>query len=218
MRILGIDPGTRIAGYGVPDLSDDGRVFGVAAGVWRFDPELPLAARLGSLAVELARVVSLYQPQKVCVEQAFVAQNIRSALFLGHARGVVLANCHQAGLGVFELSPTAVKKAVLAHGRSSKEEIARALSSILGISFENLPHDASDALGIAYAHALREKIARAQGTTVDAMTDAEKKAAQAQRRRGGSRWATSDLPLRSGRKSKQGFEQFLATSSHKKPF
>ncbi len=69
-----------------------------------------------------------------------------------------------------------MKKAVLAHGRSSKEEIARALSSILGISFENLPHDASDALGIAYAHALREKIARAQGTSVKAMVESEKKA------------------------------------------
>ncbi|MEN9530740.1 MAG: hypothetical protein RI932_2613, partial [Pseudomonadota bacterium] len=142
----------------------------------------------------------------------------RSALFLGHARGVVLANCHQAGLGVFELAPTAVKKAVLAHGRSSKEEIARALSSILGISFENLPHDASDALGIAYAHALREKIARAQGTSVNAMVESERKAAQAQRRRGGSRWATVEQPARAGRKQKHGFEQFIAASTNKKSF
>ena len=145
----------------------------------------------------------------ICVEQAFVAQNIRSALFLGHARGVVLAHAHQNGLEVHELSPTAVKKAVLAHGRSSKESIAQALSSILKVSFENLPLDASDALGIAYAHALRERIARAQGTTVMAMAIQEKKNS-ARRRAGGSRWATNDVNAQRFSKSrKQGFEVFL---------
>lgn len=216
MRILGIDPGTRIAGYGIVDLAADGRVRGVAAGVWRFDAELPLAARLASLSVELMRVIELYQPQNVCVEQAFVAQNIRSALFLGHARGVVLAQCHQAGLGVFELAPTAVKKAVLAHGRSSKEDIARALSSILGISFENLPHDASDALGVAYAHALREKVARAQGMSLENLLASEKKSSQSQRRRGGSRWATVDTPTRQNARQKNGFERFVSASVGKK--
>ncbi|MEN9826596.1 MAG: hypothetical protein RI953_2341, partial [Pseudomonadota bacterium] len=103
LRILGIDPGTRIAGYGVVDLHPDGRVTGVSAGVWRFDAELPLYARLASLATEFVRVVEIYSPQSVCVEQAFVAQNIRSALFLGHARGVVLAHAHQNGLAVHEL-------------------------------------------------------------------------------------------------------------------
>lgn len=216
MRILGIDPGTRVAGYGVVDLSPDGRVKGIAAGVWRFDPQLPLAARLSSLALELLRVVELYKPETVCVEQAFVAQNIRSALFLGHARGVVLAHSHQCGLVVHELAPTAVKKAVLAHGRSSKESIAHALSSILGISFENLPHDASDALGIAYAHALRERVARAQGTTVALMVQEEKMRNATKRRAGGSRWAVSDSHESRLRRRKQGFEKFLSPQTNKK--
>jgi crossover junction endodeoxyribonuclease RuvC len=216
MRILGIDPGTRIAGYGLVDLYDDGRVSGLAAGVWRFDAELPLAARLASLAVELVRVIELYKPQAVCVEQAFVAQNIRSALFLGHARGVVLAHSHQNGLEVFELAPTAVKKAVLAHGRSSKDAIAQALSSLLGVSFAGLPHDASDALGIAYAHALRERIARARGQTVNDMVLEEKKKSVDKKRAGGTRWATVETDSRNQRTGKVGFERFLQTAGIKK--
>lgn len=216
MRILGIDPGTRIAGYGVVDLQSDGRIQGVAAGVWRLDSELALPARLAALAVELLRVIELYQPRAVCVEQAFVAQNIRSALFLGHARGVVLAHSHQCGLDVFELAPTAVKKAVLAHGRSSKDAIASALSKLLGVSFESLPHDASDALGIAYAHALREKMARAQGTTVNALVAQEKQKSAQKKRVGGSRWATADIPLRKARKGQVGFERFLLGEGQKK--
>lgn len=205
MRILGIDPGTRVAGYGVVDLYPDGRIVGVSAGVWRFDASLPLAARLAALSTELLRVVDIYSPHGVCVEQAFVAQNIRSALYLGHARGVVLAHAHQRGLAVHELSPTAVKKAVLAHGRSSKEAIAQALSRILKVSFENLPLDASDALAIAYAHALREKLAGTQGVSLEDLAKQKK----GKLRAGGSRWAAADnAQRRRSGKAKAGFEVF----------
>lgn len=208
LRILGIDPGTRVAGYGIVDLFPDGRIAGVCAGVWRFDAELPLAARLSSLATELVRIVELYSPHSVCVEQAFVAQNIRSALFLGHARGVVLALAHQRGVAVHELSPTAVKKAVLAHGRSSKESVARALSQILKVSFENLPFDASDALAVAYAHALREKRAQTEGVPLPAGGSGSRRDKQ---RAGGSRWAAADQAQKKARgKRGQGFEIFLA--------
>lgn len=207
MRILGIDPGTRVAGYGVVDLFPDGRIAAVSAGVWRFDATLPLAARLASLATELLRVIEIYTPHGICVEQAFVAQNIRSALFLGHARGVVLAHAHQRGLLIHELSPTAVKKAVLAHGRSSKESIAQALSQILKISFENLPLDASDALAVAYAHALREKYAQSRGVAVE---DLNPKKSPSPRRSGGSRWASPEVgPSKSKKGHKRGFEVFI---------
>lgn len=203
-RILGIDPGTRVAGYGVVDLYPDGRIVALSAGVWRFDATLPLAARLAGLATELLRVIETYIPQSICVEQAFVAQNIRSALFLGHARGVVLAHAHQRGLAVHELSPTAVKKAVLAHGRSSKEAIAQALADILKVSFQNLPLDASDALAIAYAHALREKIASTQGTP---LVEGKGSRPALGRRAGGSRWATySDAKNKNASKKKVGFD------------
>lgn len=217
MRVLGIDPGTRIAGYGLVDYDDSsGRIVGVAAGVWRLDPHLSLAARLAALALELQRVIDIHAPRVVCVEQAFVAQNIRSALFLGHARGVVLAHCYKAGLDVYELAPTAVKKAVVAHGRAGKDTIANALSRLLGVDFKNLPHDASDALGIAYAHALREKMARARGMTVSHLEQEEKKERQEKKRAGGSRWATYTGPQRKGQVKNSGFQLLLKTESPKK--
>jgi crossover junction endodeoxyribonuclease RuvC len=206
-----------VAGYGLIDLDQTtARLCGVAAGVWRFDPQLTLAARLSSLAMELQRVIELYSPQAVCVEQAFVAQNIRSALYLGHARGVVLAHCHRAGLDVFELAPTAVKKAVVAHGRAGKDTIAHALSSLLGIDFKNLPYDASDAMGIAYAHALREKMARARGCTVQILEQEERRQRQEKKRAGGSRWATFGGQTRSSRGKNSRFELLLKSDGSKK--
>lgn len=217
MRVLGIDPGTRVAGYGLIDLDEStARLQGIAAGVWRFDPQLSLAARLSSLALELQRIIELYSPQVVCVEQAFVAQNVRSALFLGHARGVVLAHCHSAGLEVFELAPTAVKKAVVAHGRAGKDTVAHALSSLLGIDFKNLPHDASDAMGVAYAHALREKIARARGSSVQMLELEERKQRQEKKRAGGSRWATYGCDTRWSRNRTRGFERLTKAETSKK--
>jgi crossover junction endodeoxyribonuclease RuvC len=211
MRILGIDPGTRIAGYGLVDLHDDGRIVAVSAGVWRFDSTLSLPARLASLASEFVRVIELYSPTGVCVEQAFVAQNVRSALFLGHARGVVLAHAHQRGLKISELSPTAVKKAVLAHGRSSKESIAGALSQILKISFEQLPFDASDALAVAYAFALKEKISERQGVSPSAeLHGPRSRAGGASKDSQLNNWASeSRRAHRSSRRKKAGFEIFL---------
>jgi crossover junction endodeoxyribonuclease RuvC len=155
MRILGIDPGTRLAGYGVLDLVD-GRFSAVAAGVWRLPAAGPLHVRLAQLHIEFLRVVDAFQPCTLCLELAFVAENPRSALSLGHARGVILAAAHISGVSVHEMSATAAKKAVAGQGRADKTQVSLALSKLLKIEFANLPLDASDALSLAYAHGLRE--------------------------------------------------------------
>jgi crossover junction endodeoxyribonuclease RuvC len=158
MRVLGIDPGTRIAGYGIIETSGTagrtGKLSAVAAGVWRLPAESELPVRLAQLAREFERAVEVYKPQIVCIELAFVAVNVRSAMFLGHARGVLMERAHTLGIPVVEVSATAVKLAVMGHGRGDKKLVAQALSSLLKISFEKLPLDASDALGIAYAYAI----------------------------------------------------------------
>lgn len=155
MRILGVDPGTRVAGYGLVDVVGP-QIRGVAAGAWQLDGKLTLAARLAALAVQFRRVADAYEPTHLCVELAFVAENVRSALFLGHARGVILSEAYQRGMVIHEISATAAKKAIVNYGRADKAMVAAALSRLLHVSFENLPHDASDALGIAYAQALQE--------------------------------------------------------------
>ena len=155
MRILGIDPGTRFAGYGLIDLNA-GQFKPIAAGVWRLPAERPLCVRLGQLHLELLRLIDGYRPETLCLELAFVADNPRSALSLGHARGVILAGAHLAGLEVHEMSATAAKKSITGFGRADKSQVALSLQRLLGVDTASLPLDASDALALAYAHGLRE--------------------------------------------------------------
>ena len=165
MRILGIDPGTRVAGYGLVDV-EGGRIRAVAAGVWRLDARLEMHERLARLSLEFCRVVDAYDPKILCLEMAFVAINVRSALSLGLARGVVLSQASLRGLEVNEISASAAKKAVLGGG-AAKEHVALALEGLLGVRFDALPMDASDALAIAYAQGLRE-LSRAANGSADA--------------------------------------------------
>ncbi len=155
MRILGIDPGTRIAGYGIIDLPDVGIMKAVAAGAWKLEANRELSCRLATLAIEFRRVVDAYQPTHMCLELSFLAENPRTALFLGHARGVILSEAHQRGLGISEISATSAKKIISGNGRANKSSIAKIMSSMLGFQLDILPFDATDALAIACADAIR---------------------------------------------------------------
>lgn len=155
VRILGIDPGTRIAGYGIVDLPNVGTMKAVAAGAWKLEANKELACRLATLAIEFRRVLEVYQPTHMCLELSFLAENPRTALFLGHARGVILSEAHQSGLGISEISATSAKKIISGNGRADKSAIAKIMSSMLGFQLDVLPFDATDALAIACADAIR---------------------------------------------------------------
>ncbi len=155
VRILGIDPGTRIAGYGIIDLAERGVMKAVAAGAWKLEASKELSCRLAALAIEFRRVVEAYQPTHMCLELSFLAENPRTALFLGHARGVILSEAHQSGLGISEISATSAKKIISGNGRTNKLSIAKIMSSMLGFQLNILPFDATDALAIACADAIR---------------------------------------------------------------
>lgn len=162
MRIIGIDPGTRIAGYGIVDTHARAGPTPVAAGAWKLDTSLPqqkqhLAERLANLAIELRRVLEAYKPTHLCLELSFVASNPRTALFLGHARGVVLSEAHQYRLTITEMSATSAKKMIAGNGRAGKEDVARSMGRLLGFDVAKLPFDATDALALAYADALRQR-------------------------------------------------------------
>lgn len=163
MRILGIDPGTRVAGYGIVEVQGT-KIIGVAAGVWRLGNDLELPERLAKLSIEFRRVLAAHSPSHLCIELAFLAKNPRSALFLGHARGVVLSEAFQAGLLIDEVSATSAKKMLTNYGRADKESVARTIAQVLRINVDSLPLDATDALCIAYSQAVRlqqEKLAAA---------------------------------------------------------
>ena len=149
-RVLGIDPGSRVLGWGVVESSGRG-VQHVAHGVFRLDASAPLERRLAELFGLLTEALAFHAPAAVAVEGVFSFRNARSALVLGQARGVALLVAARAHLPVFEYAPAAVKRAVGVGGAGAKEAVSRAVCGFLGL--EAAPRaDATDALAVAVCH------------------------------------------------------------------
>lgn len=151
MRILGIDPGTRITGYGLLEQRgnrlihlDNGAIF------TRSDDDLAL--RLKTIHDGLCRVIAEYAPEAVAVEQIFVARNVLSALKLGHARGAALLAAVNAGLPVCEYTAMQVKSAVVGYGKAAKPQVQQMVRVLLSLP-EIAQEDAADALAVAICHA-----------------------------------------------------------------
>lgn len=151
MRILGIDPGSLVTGYGVVERRG-ADVHHVAHGTLRQQRTAPLAARLAAIHAGIVDVVQVHRPDLVVVEQVFVAANVRAALVLGQARGVALAAVAAAGLRVDELSPQEVKRAVTGTGAAPKLQVRRMVQRLLGLEAAPV-QDAADALAAAICRA-----------------------------------------------------------------
>ena len=150
MRILGLDPGSRVCGYGVID-EDNGELSYVECGVLTAPEEKSMEQRLGEIARGLREVIGELSPGVVAVEDVFTHQNPRSALALAQARGMALAVIGLAGLRVASYAPALVKKTVTGSGTADKGQIARMVQSL--IKLRSLPRaDASDALAVAITH------------------------------------------------------------------
>jgi crossover junction endodeoxyribonuclease RuvC len=149
VRILGIDPGSRVTGYGVVDL-DGGKLTRVAGGVVR-PGHRDLAQRLADIYSELCAVIAATSPDCAALESVFAAHNARSALILGQARGAALLACGIAQLRVAEYAPTQVKGAVAGYGGAGKAQVQNMVQRLLGL--DELPAaDEADALAIAICH------------------------------------------------------------------
>ncbi|MEN9797143.1 MAG: crossover junction endodeoxyribonuclease RuvC [Pseudomonadota bacterium] len=151
MRVLGIDPGTRFTGFGVVQ-QDRGRLLHVASGVIRADADLPLEKRLHVIHAALCNELRRHRPDAVAVEGLFSHRNARSALVLGHARGVALLAAAGAGLDVHEYAPARVKKAVGAGGADGKDAVARMVKVLLQLDDTSRRADVTDALAVALCH------------------------------------------------------------------
>ncbi|HJQ83504.1 MAG TPA: crossover junction endodeoxyribonuclease RuvC [Candidatus Binatia bacterium] len=150
MRVLGIDPGSRLTGWGVVEAR--GLAFRhVASGTIDLTPGDPLGQRLARLHAACARLVAEWEPAAVVLERAFVARNVQSAFRLGEARGAVLAAAGANGIALHEYAPATVKLATVGHGRADKRAIARGIALRLGLDRSPAP-DAADALAIALCH------------------------------------------------------------------
>jgi crossover junction endodeoxyribonuclease RuvC len=150
MRLIGLDPGLRLTGWGVIDV-DGNRLRHVAHGVVKVAGDRPLAERLAELFEATAAVVAAQQPLEAAVEETFVKINPGSTLKLGQARGVVMLAPARAGLPVFEYAANLVKKSVTGAGHADKRQIAMMVGRLLpGVE---ATADAADALAVAICHA-----------------------------------------------------------------
>src|SRR5579859_5472996 len=157
MRILGIDCGTEHTGYGL--IESDGRSHRmIAAGSIRTSPKQALELRLLAIARGLRQVIQEYVPESAAVEAVFYAQNVKTALKLSHARGVVLLTIAEAGLPVGEYSPLEIKTSVVGYGRAEKQQVKLMVHSLLALKTQIDSEDACDAIAVAICHATHTHI------------------------------------------------------------
>src|SRR5215813_5802341 len=151
MRVLGIDCGARVTGYGVID-SDGADSVLVQCGAIRVKPTDELSNRLKSIHAGIAEIIRDFRPQAAAFENVFYATNVQSALKLGHVRGVSMFAAAEANLPVFEYSPLEVKSAVTGYGRAEKPQVQQMVRALLKLNAPPQPYDASDALAVAICH------------------------------------------------------------------
>jgi len=151
VRVFGIDPGSGRTGYGCVD-SDGSRHSLVTFGAITAAPGATFPDKLHAIHRTLSHLITTHRPDCVVIENLFHAKNARSALLLGHARGVAMLAAVEAGLPVVEYTPTAVKLAIVGYGRAEKGQMQRRVKLLLGLATIPTPHDAADALAIAICH------------------------------------------------------------------
>ena len=150
-RILGIDPGSRVTGYGIID-SDRGNLGFVACGVVKTTPKYPFANRLNEIFDGINEVIQIHDPAVAAIEEVFLSQNPGTAIKLGQARGAAVVAAMQNGLSVSDYSPRKIKQAVAGYGQAEKEQVQHMVRVLLNL--KGMPsNDAADALAVAICHA-----------------------------------------------------------------
>lgn len=160
MRIFGIDPGSARTGYGCVE-TDGSRHRIVVCGAVSTSALASFPEKLLQIHRRLAELLAECHPDAVAIESLFHAANVRSALKLGHARGVAMLAAVQAGLPVMEYTPAEIKRAVVGYGRAEKHQVQHMVKLLLGLPQVPSPHDAADALAVAICHLHSHGVARA---------------------------------------------------------
>lgn len=157
MRIIGIDPGTGILGFGVIDV-DKSKAQLVDAGVIRTPVKEDDAVRLQTIFEEITDIIAQTKPDHMSVEKLFFAQNVTTAMTVSQARGVVLLAGKQAGLEIFEYTPLQIKQALTGYGRAEKKQIQEMVRVILNLKDIPKPDDCADALAAAITHSMTMRV------------------------------------------------------------
>jgi crossover junction endodeoxyribonuclease RuvC len=152
MRVLGIDPGSLVTGFGVVQEETNRSLQALAWGAIRTPARQPLSERLKRIYDGLSEAVQIWQPDAVSVEQVFFADNPKTALILGHARGVALLTAANAAVPLVEYSALEIKMAVVGYGRAAKSQMQYMVQTLLQLAVSPQPADAADALAAAICH------------------------------------------------------------------
>jgi crossover junction endodeoxyribonuclease RuvC len=155
MRVLGIDPGTAVLGYGVVESQAGRSARLVECGILQTKARDPLPARLRVIYDGITDLIVRHRPDAVAVESVFYAKNARTTVVMSHARGVILLAAEEAGLPIGEYSPAIVKKTVVGRGAALKPQVGYMVAQLLRLKAAPSPSDAADGVAIALTHLLR---------------------------------------------------------------
>lgn len=150
MLVLGVDPGSRVTGYGLVEKTGN-RITCIHAGTVATSNRLPFYERIHEIFQAMLGIMNRYRPEEMAIEDIFYDKNIKSTLKIGHARGAILIAAVQCGVKIFEYSPLEIKKAVVGYGRATKDQVRAMIQVILKLNTKPAL-DASDALAAAVCH------------------------------------------------------------------
>ena len=161
MRIIGIDPGTGILGFGIIETEGFGNGLKfVEAGVIRTPANAPDDARLAEIYDGLDEIITEHRPEIMAVEKLFFAQNVTTAMSVAQARGVVLLNANKHNLTIFEYTPLQIKQALTGYGRAEKRQVQEMVKAMLKLQTLPKPDDCADALAAAICHSMTSPLKR----------------------------------------------------------
>ncbi len=155
MKVLGVDPGSIVVGYGVVETGADHFARLVECGVLRTEKGSSLPRRLRTIHDGLSELIARHRPDCMAVEDIFYGKNPRSSAVLGHARGVILLNAEMANLPIAEYSPATIKKTVVGRGAAHKPQVGYMVAQLLRLAGPPTPADAADGVAVALTHLLR---------------------------------------------------------------
>jgi len=154
VRVLGIDPGTAVMGYGVVETGPTRQPRLVECGTLTTPPRDPLPGRLRVIHDGTSALMARHRPDVVAVESAFYGKNVRTTVVLSHARGVILLAAEQAGVTIAEYSPALVKKTIVGRGAALKPQVGYMVAQLLRLQSPPAPSDAADGVAVALTHLL----------------------------------------------------------------
>lgn len=151
MRILGIDPGLATIGYGIVE-NQNNCTKALDYGIISTEASMDMPDRLVLIYELLNELIDTYKPEELAIEEIFFSKNVKTAITVGHARGVQILACKLRGLRVYEYTPLQVKQAVTGYGRAEKAQVQEMVKILLGLRQVPKPDDAADALALAITH------------------------------------------------------------------